>query len=556
MSSPERFRAIVEHSPDLILVLSADGVIDYASPSVRKVLGSSANVLAGRLEDFVHPDDLEPAQRFVSSVAAQAGSQQRQVLRMQSADGRWLYIDSQASNRREDPDIAGILVIGRDVSERIAVEERLSYEALHDALTGLANGVLFRDRLATALSGRGGQAESVAVMLIDLDRFKNLNDTYGHEAGDELLKVMGKRLLSATRGSDTVARLGGDEFAVLLTGVRGREHVLPVLKRVETMLGTPVRIGETDVKPSGSIGIALSRQESDVTELLRHADVAMYAAKGNSRGESVCFFEPEMQAAVQQRAQLETDLRRAIEKGELTLAYQPLVELATGGAYGVEALVRWNHPVMGRIPPDRFIPLAEETGMIISLGRWVLHTACRVVGEWQKTRKRQQPVLLSVNLSARQLVDEHIVADVADALSASGLEPGTLVLELTESALLEDTTTVMQRLADLRALGVKLAIDDFGTGFSSLAYLRRFPVDILKIDRRFVGDLDLGGSSAALAKAVLGLGNTLSLRTVAEGIETESQLLELRAMGCHYGQGYLFAVPLEPADAELYVNRG
>jgi diguanylate cyclase (GGDEF)-like protein/PAS domain S-box-containing protein len=550
-----RFRSLIEQSLDLIFIVSPDGTIDYAGPSVESVLGGDgASMVGNRLEDFVHPEDLETAQHFISRIVAEPESRGRQVLRMQATDGEWLYIENIAANRVRDPEINGILVNGRDVTERVALEQRLSFEALHDSLTGLANRVLFKDRVAKAMVRSGEQAGSAAVVMLDLDRFKNVNDTLGHGAGDELLTSTAARLLSATRGSDTVARLGGDEFAVLLTGIHGKEDVMPVLNRIETMLQRPFWIGGREIVASGSLGIAIGGEGSDAAELLRRADVAMYAAKVVERTVSSRFFQPEMLEAAHHRAQLEVDLRTAVEKGQLRIAYQPLMGLTNRKAYGVEALLRWDHPDRGTIEPDEFIPMAEDTGLIVGMGRWVLHQACRTVSDWQRRSGRKEPLLLSVNVSARQLVDEHIVTDVAEALASSGLAPGSLFLELTESTLIEDTSIVMQRLADLRALGVKLAIDDFGTGYSSLAYLRTFPIDMLKIDRRFVADLDRGGSSAVLAKAVLGLGATLSLRTVAEGIERDTQLSELLEMGCQYGQGFLFAGPLSVSEAETFIE--
>jgi diguanylate cyclase (GGDEF)-like protein/PAS domain S-box-containing protein len=546
------FQGMVERAPDLVLVLSDSGLIDYISPSARSVVDIRPERMRGqRLAEFIHPEDLEASQQFLARLLAEK-QPVRQVLRLQSADGHWLHVEALGENCVDDPRIAGLLVFGREITDRVALEQKLNFEALHDALTGLANRVLFRDRLTQALAASSDHQDSVAVLLMDLDRFKSVNDTMGHEAGDELLRIVAQRLIRATRGSDTVARLGGDEFAVLLTGLRGRDDVVPVLRRVEAILKDAIPVGDREILTSGSIGVAFSDGSMGVTEVLRHADVAMYCAKGS--GATWQFFEPEMQAVVDDRAQLEIDLRAAVANGEISLVYQPLVELTHGKAYGVEALARWDHPKRGTINPDQFIPLAEETGIIVSLGRWILNEACKTVAEWQRDG-RSDSLLVSVNLASGQLMAEGCVRDVARALQDSGLTPGTLVLELTESVLLDDTSIVVERLADLKSLGVQLAIDDFGTGYSSLAYLRNFPIDILKIDRRFISDLDAGGSSSALARAVLGLGTTLSLRTVAEGIETESQLAELQAMGCSFGQGFFFATPLSAEEAKSFVRQ-
>lgn len=542
------FRALVEHSPDIVLTLSTAGIVQYASPSVQKLFGGVGAAAGGyALRDFVHPEDVEAVDTLPAAVSElRTGSVQR-VLRMQASDGRWLHIETLSSDLAHDPRIAGILVHGRDVTERVRIEEKMNHEALHDPLTGLANRMMFRDRLVRALdAARPGQG--VAVILLDLDNFKAVNDALGHDSGDEMLRVVSARLLSATRGSDTAARFGGDEFAILLTGVRGREDVHPVLERVQSGLRRPIQLLGRDVPGSGSLGVAISFGADRVETLLREADIAMYAAKAAGRGQAK-FFEPQMQSVVLDRVQLEADLRHAIIEGALDLAYQPLVDLNTGRTYGVEALARWMHPLKGAIPPDRFIRVAEEGGMIGALGRWVLNEACKKGSEWQRLRPGETPLLMSVNVSGRQLIDERIVTDVADALRSSKIAPGTLVLEITESTLVQNTEMVLSRLFALKALGVQLAIDDFGTGFSSLAYLRSFPLDVLKIDRRFVEDLGMAGSSGALARVVLSLGNTLGLRTVAEGVETQYQLDELRALGCQFGQGYLFARPLNAAQA-------
>jgi len=542
---------MVARSPELVLILSADGVIDYASPSSLGLIGTTpARMVGRRLEEFVHPEDLEIAQSFVAVLLATAETTERQVLRMQSLAGHWLHVESVGANWLADPDVAGILVHGRDITDRVAREKRLDHQTRHDSLTGMANRALFGDRLIQALSVSTGHPGAVAVILIDLDRFKSINEALGHEAGDELLRIVSRRLLRATRGSDTVARIGGDEFAVLLTGLREQEDAEPVLQRVESILRQSVRVRDREILTGGSIGVAISDGDGDAVELMRQAEIAMNAAKDGSAPWR--FFEPQMQTHLEDSTQLEVDLRAALNAGEIKLAFQPLVELATGQAYGVEALARWDHPVRGPIAPDQFIPLAEKTGFIVPLGSWILHQACRIVSEWQRDGSRDPSFLLSVNFSSVQLVAEGCVADVAEALETSGLASGSLVLELTESALLEDTSIVLQQLSELKALGVQLAIDDFGTGYSSLAYLRSFPIDILKIDRRFINDLDEGGSSAALARAVVGLGSTLSLRTVAEGVETETQRQELQAMGCNFGQGFLFATPLSADEAEVY----
>ena len=380
-------------------------------------------------------------------------------------------------------------------------------------------------------------------MFIDLDDFKTVNDSLGHEAGDRVLQEVARRLLIAVRPTDTVARFGGDEFAVLLEGVTDSPEAADAAARILQALEIPTDIEGKQVFPRASIGICLvdrSAAAPDAAELLRNADVAMYMAKRDSKG-SYRVFEPMMHERVVERLELRSELQHAIESGQLALHYQPVVRLQEHKILGVEALLRWNHPTRGTIPPLQFIPLAEETGMIIPMGRWVLETACRQGVLIQKQFPRSEPLAMSVNLSVRQLQSDSIVSDVRCALEESGLDPGALVLEITESVMMADTDFAVQRLMDLKALGIRLAMDDFGTGYSSLSYLSRFPVDILKMDRSFVGS----GENVALTSAIIALGASLDLDVVAEGIELPEQENSLHDLGCEIGQGFLFARPMD-----------
>jgi diguanylate cyclase (GGDEF)-like protein len=447
----------------------------------------------------------------------------------------------------------GLVGMVQDVTDRRRLEAELAHRAFHDPLTGLANRALFADRVAHALARAGRQPETAAVLYVDLDDFKGVNDTLGHAAGDALLAVVAARLLNATRGCDTVARLGGDEFAVLLENVRDEADATTVAERVLAAVSTPAAVGGRLVGPRASVGIARAAPGTSAEELLRDADTAMYDAKARGAGGLVHFAPAMREAVVTQRA-LEADLRAAADAGEFRLAYQPIVALddgaggsAAGGACvaGVEALLRWTHPARGAIPPAEFIPIAERTGAIMAVGRWVLEAACREAAGWRARGGAPAPSV-TVNVSARQLDDAGLVDDVRSALAAAGLPAARLVLEITESALMQNTELTLARLHALKSLGVQLAVDDFGTGYSSLAYLQRFPVDVLKIDKSFVDGVALGGPDAALARTIVALGQMLGLRTVAEGVEDAAQRDHLRALGCGYAQGYLFARPLAP----------
>jgi diguanylate cyclase (GGDEF)-like protein len=379
-------------------------------------------------------------------------------------------------------------------------------------------------------------------MFIDLDDFKTVNDSLGHAAGDEVLQEVGRRLKIAVRPTDTVARFGGDEFAVLLDGVKGSADAADAAARILRALDLPVEIGGKNVFPRASVGICLVGEDletPEAAELLRNADVAMYMAKRDSKG-SYRVFEPTMHERVVERLELRSDLQHALALDQLELHYQPVVRLAGREILGVEALLRWVHPKRGTIPPNQFIPVAEETGLIIPIGRWVLETACREGVRLQEQFPRENLLTISVNLSVRQLQSESLVSDVRRALELTGLPPSALVLEITESLMLADTEFGMQQLNELKSLGIRLAMDDFGTGYSSLSYLSRFPVDILKMDRSFVS----GDENEALTSAIIALGASLSLDVVAEGIELDEQASSLEALGCEIGQGFLFARPM------------
>ncbi|HEY7925811.1 MAG: putative bifunctional diguanylate cyclase/phosphodiesterase [Candidatus Dormibacteria bacterium] len=437
-----------------------------------------------------------------------------------------------------------VVVVVSDVTDRVRLQHELQYRAFHDGLTGLPNRALFTDRVDHALASAARDGRSLAVLFLDLDNFKAINDGLGHAAGDELLKTVAQRLREQLRTEDTAARFGGDEFAVLLEHITDPSQVAHVCQRIAAALRVGCHIQGTPVFAQVSIGVTYSSDGATAEELLRNADMAMYGAKANGKS---CFlvFEPVMHQRVAQRLKLESDLRRALDDGHLRVYYQPVFELPGQRIVGVEALVRWLHPDRGMILPLDFIPVAEDTGLIVPLGRWVLKEACAQVRRWQQEIAGLQDLNGAVNISPRQLDDPAIVRHVQEALAASGLRPEKLVLEITESILMRDVAAAAARLEDLSDLGVKLAVDDFGTGQSSLSQLRRFPVDILKIDKSFVDNIDRDPMASKLLTVVAGLGASLGLDVVAEGVESAAQAAIIEGLGTLYVQGYLYSRPLD-----------
>jgi diguanylate cyclase (GGDEF)-like protein/PAS domain S-box-containing protein len=434
---------------------------------------------------------------------------------------------------------------GRDITEQQRAEERIRHMAHHDALTGLPNRVLLYDRVGQAIAQSQRSGRCAALLFVDLDRFKDVNDTLGHRTGDALLKVVASRLLECTRGTDTVARLGGDEFVVVLTELARPEDAAPVAQKILAALSEPYELDGHRLHVTPSIGICTYPEDGQSVEaLMQNADAAMYHAKEAGRN-NYQFFKPEMNVAAQRRLLLETDLRHALEREEFFLVYQPQLDLASGAILGCEALVRWTHPERGAVPPSLFIPVAEETGLIAAVGEWVLRRACTQLRAW---RDRGHRLGVSVNCSAQQFRREGLVEAVARALRDSGLPGESLELEITESAIMQQTPALLERFGQLRALGVQFAIDDFGTGYSSLGYLRRFPLRRLKIDQSFVRDIASDPNDAAVVSAVIALAHSLKLEVVAEGVESAEQLAFLRSLGCDQAQGYYFSEPLPAAQ--------
>jgi diguanylate cyclase (GGDEF)-like protein/PAS domain S-box-containing protein len=542
-----RFRSLVQHASDIIMIVSADGSIRYVSPSVQRVLGHQAQALEGRaFADLLHPEDQEWAVPFLAGPAQSCRQLPPVAWRLRRVDGSWLHGETVGSNLLDDPAVAGLVLATRDVSERKTLEERLAHHAFHDGLTGLANRQQFQERVQAALLDPRRRASGLAVLFLDLDDFKTVNDSLGHSAGDELLINVAQRLKSCLRAHDVPARIGGDEFAVLLDGVGSQEEVEAVADRIVSVLDEPHTVQGSEVLARASIGIAVPEaDEHDVDALLRNADTSMYTVKRAGKA-SYTFFERTMHERVMQQLQLDAELRHAVDRNEFVVYYQPIMHLATEAILGAEALLRWQHPTRGLLGPGEFIDRVEENGLIVPIGRWVLEQACRQLRHWDADHEQ---IGMSVNISARQLQSETFLTDVRRGADAAGIDPRRLMLEITETALMQDTDATIDLLGQLKLLGVRLALDDFGTGYSSLSYLRRFPVDVVKIDRVFVEDVGEGPEESALPDAIIALCQAFRIETVAEGIELRRQLDHLQAVGCHAGQGFYFSRPL---DAEAF----
>jgi diguanylate cyclase (GGDEF)-like protein/PAS domain S-box-containing protein len=544
-----RVHAMLSGASDVTLIVGEDR-ITYQSPSTRRVMGHAPDALVGqRYLDLVHPEDHEAAVEFVRGLSEEPGASGLVDLRLAAANGTWVPFECSCRNLLHDPSVRGFVVTARDVTERRLLEEQLEHRAFHDDLTGLANRALFLDRLEHTGARIGRSGGRYAVLYVDLDGFKPINDSYGHRVGDEVLLHVADRLRTATRRSDTIARLGGDEFAILVEEHQEAVDAARIAGRILAGLRAPFVVDGVELQVTASVGIAYDSDGEEPADVLRNADIAMYLAKRDGR-DRFEVFEPRMHLAVVERLHLESDLQRAIDNGELRCHFQPIVTLADRRIRGVEALVRWEHPDRGMVSPGQFIPLAEETGLVVGIGRFVLTEACTQVQRWRESLPAARDLTASVNVSMRQFGTGDLLADVGAALRVSGLPARALTLELTESALINDPDRTLTVLHQLKALGVRLAIDDFGTGYSSLAYLHRFPVDVLKIDRSFVTSVVAGRQSPALARAIVDLGRSLHLDTVAEGIELEAEFAQFRDLECSHGQGYLFARPADAATIE------
>jgi diguanylate cyclase (GGDEF)-like protein/PAS domain S-box-containing protein len=557
-----RFRSLVQNSTDVVMVVDADSTLRYVSPSIQGVFGYEAGELEGtRLTELIHPDDKAQMLQFLTGAGRQGAASTTIVeSRIRHRDDFWLHVETLRTDLMHDPNVKGIVLNSRDVSERKAFEEQLAHQAFHDSITGLANRALFKDRVEHALERQTRDDDPVSVLFMDLDDFKTINDSLGHAAGDQLLGEVGERLRGCLRMPDTAARFGGDEFAILLEDGGEGVGAADVASRILEALEGAFHLEGQEVFVRASIGIATADAQratgpEGAEELLRNADVAMYIAKeaGKARYQ---IFEREMHDTALRRLEMKADLQRAADNEEFVLHYQPVIHLATDEIEGFEALIRWRHPSRGLVQPLDFVPLAEETGLIVPIGSWVLREACLQAKKLHARHPSRPPIHMAVNLSARQLQRPEIVAEIADTLEETQLPPHCLVLEITESVMMRDMNMSLERLAELKEIGVRLAVDDFGTGYSSLNYIRRFPVDVLKVDKSFVDGVNEGGEESALTAAIIELAAILKLRPVAEGIERADQLAKLLELNCELGQGNYFSAPLpiEEVDELLRVR--
>ncbi len=549
-----RYRSIFENAVEGIFQTSPTGRYLTANPSLARIYGfGSPDELLASYYDIGHQLYVNSRKRFEfieeMKMAGQVSNFEAQIKRK---DGEVIWI---SENAREVRDEDGILLYYEgtveDVTARKNAQDQLFHDAFHDRLTGLANRTLFSSRMTQAFSRLKRHPDApFAVLFLDFDRFKNINDSLGHLAGDELLVSIAHRLEEYLRPGDTVSRLGGDEFAILIEEVRDQSDAIHVAERVQSAMARPFTLGGQEVFSSASIGIAIAHADYDnPDDLLRDADMAMYRAKAQGKAR-FALFDSGMHTRAVALLQLETDLRWAIERREFELHYQPIVSLGTGRITGFEALVRWRHPERGLVSPGEFIPVAEETGWIVPIGAWVLETACEQLARWQAELQFAPALTMSVNLSGKQFSQLDLIPFIHRQLQRWDIAPENLRLEITESAIMENAESVIGRLHTLRELGVKLALDDFGTGYSSLSYLHRFPLDTLKIDRSFVMSMQDGGENREIVRTIVALGLALNLDVIAEGIEEETQLRDLRELGCKGGQGYFFSRPLSP-DAAL-----
>jgi diguanylate cyclase (GGDEF)-like protein/PAS domain S-box-containing protein len=551
--SEERFRLLVEGVRDYaIFMLDPEGRVASWNEGAERIKGYTAEEIIGEHCSRFYPED--ETGRWLG-VAAAEGREESEGWSVRKDGTRFLANVVTTALRDKAGGLRGFSMVTRDVTERKMAEQRLLHDALHDGLTGLANRALFMDRLGHAVErARRHREYAFAVFFLDLDRFKLVNDSLGHLAGDRLLIEVGRRLKSCMRVGDTVARLGGDEFTILLDDTKDSGDALRMAERVQARLSLPFDLDGHEVFVTATVGIALSTMDySRPEDILRDSNTAMHGAK--TLGKSAHkVFDATMHEHARAMLGLETDMRRAAERCEYVLHYQPIVSLETERLTGFEALVRWRHPRRGLLRPGDFLSLAEETGLVIQIDRWVLREACRRTREWQERFHAETPLCVSVNLSARDFSAPNLVEHVRDVLEESGLEAVCLKLEITESVLMSDAESVTSTLRRLKELGVELQLDDFGTGYSSLSYLHRFPVDALKIDRSFVSRIGPDGANSEIARAIVTMAHSLKMSVVAEGVETEAQAAKLRSLACEYGQGYLFAGALDDAGAESLIS--
>jgi len=543
----QKLSRALEQTADVVQIADRDGIIEYVNPTFERVTGFTFADAVGRKTNLLKSG--RQSQGFYENLwkAILSGNVFSDVFINRRKDGSLYYEEKTITPLRDtDGRISHFVATGKDITERVQTQERLAYMAQHDPLTELPNRTLLLDRLKQSLAGARWHNKRVAVLFVDLDRFKTINDTLGHEVGDRLLQQLAGRFQHSVHEGDTVARFGGDEFVILLDDVASEEDIVNVAQKVLKALTPPFEVDHQTLYVTASIGVSLFPNDGeDASTLLKNADIAMYRAKEAGKN-TYQFYSADMSARAFERLTLESSLRRALDQGEFRLYYQPQVDVETGAIVGVEALLRWQHPEFGLVMPADFIPLLEETGLIVPAGEWVLQTACAQLAAWHAQGWRR--LHLSVNLSPRQFQAQDLTTVVKRALDSCRGDPARLELEITEGVLVRHAPGTVEALESLDQLGVRMAIDDFGTGYSSLSYLRRLPIDILKIDRAFVRDIPHDPDDSAITSAIIALAQSLKLEMIAEGVENEAQRDFLRAQGCRVMQGYLFSRPQPPED--------
>ncbi|MEV6298873.1 EAL domain-containing protein [Actinoplanes sp. NPDC051861] len=550
-NSETYFRTLIQNTADVILIIDDADRIRYASPSALGVLGGDPT--GALLPEVIHPDERTRLAEVLIAVRGGEQLQQQLDFRAQGNGRNEVLLELHCSDLRHEPTVAGLVITMRDVTEPRRLERELIHQAFHDSMTGLANRVLFNDRLRHALARSARDGSVVGVLFIDLDDFKIVNDTLGHAIGDQLLIAVAERIAGALRADDTAARLGGDEFAALVENVNDPGAVEETANRIFAALAAPIH---TDAKPlyaAASIGITTTPEANDADELLRQADLALYVAKGAGKNQWRRY-QKHLHDSMVARLELRSALDHAVNEGHFLLHYQPIMDMAAGAAVGFEALVRWHHPRQGIITPDQFIEVAEESGLIVPMGRWVLEEALRTVAEWRRILTPSQAPYMSVNVSVRQVREAGFVDQVRAALQHAGVPPRSLMLEITETMLVKDDERIWADLATLRDMGIRIAIDDFGTGYSSLGYLRQRPIDVVKIDKTFIDDMTTSQQPLALVSGIVSLAQSLGLTVVAEGIESTTHRELLVQMGCPLGQGFLFSSPLGPTEVLAWMR--
>jgi diguanylate cyclase (GGDEF)-like protein/PAS domain S-box-containing protein len=545
--SEQRFRHLIENASDMVLVLEESGSIRYVSPAIERIMGYHPDEVIGRdIFEFVHPEDLLSTRTLFLQLLDSTEKVITVELRNQRKDGTWCHIEATTQNLLEKPGVRGIVVNARDLSERKLANDRLDHLAYHDVLTDLPNRLLFNDHLTKAIANARRRAGMVAVLFLDLDRFKVINDTLGHSVGDQLLQHVAERLVTTAREGDTVARWGGDEFTIILTSVSNARDAARVAQRVIGSLSEPFLVAGHELYITATVGISMfPNAGDDVETLVRNADTAMYRAKEEGQNHYQ-FYTHKMNAGASERLALESRLRRALEREEFVLHYQPQIDSRTGKITGAEALVRWQHPDLGLVPPKEFIPLAEETGLIVPIGDWIMREACRQAKIWQDSGVDKLRV--AVNLSARQFSQRDLHQMVERMLKDTGADPTWLELELTESLLINCENRVVAAMKDLAAIGVSVSIDDFGVGYSSYSYLKRYPVSALKIEQSFVKGMLVDAHDHAIVQSIITMAHKLNLHVIAEGVETKAQSELLVSSQCDLMQGFHFGRPMEAAD--------